>query len=152
MHPIEESSDVLDGLRKSVSFSLAPCPAWALEFGHFHCRVAASDGRPVFQGRSGLPNPIPRRGATDEMANLNGVRDSSAADAARLPEAGTKVPALKGRPTVKRRDAAAKPAFRWPANLTSRQNARFMPSNRPVDYQSSSANLNFQASCRSFRP
>jgi len=90
VHPIEESSDVLDGLRKSVSFSLAPCPAWALEFGHFHCRVAASDGRPVFQGRSGLPNPIPRRGATDEMVNLNGVRDSSAADGARFSGGGTK--------------------------------------------------------------
>ena len=28
-----------------------------------------------------------------------------------FPTGGTKVPALKGRPTVKRRDAAAKPAF-----------------------------------------
>src|SRR5437867_11613882 len=74
----------------------------------FHCRVAASEGRPAFQGRSRQPNPIPRRGATDETANLNGVRDSSAADAASLPDGGTKVPALKGRPTVKRRDAAAK--------------------------------------------
>ena len=82
------------------------------EFGHFHCRVAASEDRPAFQGRSRQPDPILRRGATDEMANLNGVRDSSAADAARLPDGGTKLPALKGRPTVKRRDAAAKLAFR----------------------------------------
>src|SRR5206468_5246889 len=73
-----------------------------LEFGHFHCRVAASEGRPAFQGRSRQPNPLPRRGATDEMVNPNGVRDSSAAD------------------------AAAKPAVRCPANLTSRQNACFM--------------------------
>ncbi|PYV90837.1 MAG: hypothetical protein DMG05_08975 [Acidobacteria bacterium] len=96
------------------------------ELGHFHCRVAASEGRPAFQGRSRQPNPIPRRGATDEMANPNGVRNSSAADAARVPYGGTKVPALKGRPMVKRRDAAAKPAFRCPANLTSRENACFM--------------------------
>jgi hypothetical protein len=75
-------------------------------FGHFHCRVAASEDRPAFQGRSRQPNPIPRRGATDEIANPNGVRDSSVADAARVPDRGTKVPALKGRPTVKRRDAA----------------------------------------------
>src|SRR5438270_13375503 len=101
-------------------------PRGDLEFGHFHCRVAASESRPAFQGRSRQTNPIPRRGATDEMANLNGVRDSSAADAARLPNGGTKVPALKGRPTVKRRDAAAKIVFRCQANLTSRQNACFM--------------------------
>jgi hypothetical protein len=55
----------------------------SLVFGHFHCRVAASEDRPAFQGRSRQPNPIPRRGATDEMANPNGVRRSSAARAAR---------------------------------------------------------------------
>ncbi|PYV91734.1 MAG: hypothetical protein DMG05_06475 [Acidobacteria bacterium] len=82
--------------------------AWALEFGHFHCRVAAPEGRPAFQGRFRQPNPLTRRRATDEIANPNGLGDSSAADAARIPYVGTKVPALKGRPTVRRRDAAAK--------------------------------------------
>ncbi|PYV89847.1 MAG: hypothetical protein DMG05_12500 [Acidobacteria bacterium] len=38
----------------------------------------------------------------------------------------TKVPALKGRPTVKRRDAAAKEAFVCPTNITYRENACFM--------------------------
>src|SRR2546425_2849281 len=46
--------------------------AGALEFGHFHCRVAASEGRPAFQGRTQQPNPIPRRRATDEIANPTG--------------------------------------------------------------------------------
>src|SRR5437879_4389153 len=58
----------------------APGPALkraTLEFGHFHCRVAASEGRPAFQDRSRQPNPIRRRGATGEMANLNGMRDSA---------------------------------------------------------------------------
>ncbi len=100
-------------------------PINRLEIGHFHCRVAASERRPAFQGRSRQPNPIPRRRATDEMANPNGARDSSAADAARVPDDGNNVPALKGRPTVKRRDAAAKSAFLCPPNLTYRQNARF---------------------------
>ena len=58
------------------------------EFGHFHCRVAASEGRPAFQGRSRPPNPIPRRRATDEIPNPNGGRDSSVADAARIPYVG----------------------------------------------------------------
>src|SRR5437867_5726895 len=88
-----------------------------LKFGHFHCRVAASERRPAFQGRSRQPNLPTRRTATDEMGNPNGVRDSSAAGAARVPEGGTKVPALKGRPTVKRRDAAAKQAFVCPTNI-----------------------------------
>jgi hypothetical protein len=56
-----------------------------LEIGHFHCRVAASEGRPAFQGRPRQPNLPTRRRATDEMANPNGVRDSGAADAARIP-------------------------------------------------------------------
>ena len=70
---------------------LSRMPMWIetvriyLEFGHFHCRVAASEGRPAFQGRSWQPNLLTRRGATDETANPNGVRDSSAADAARIP-------------------------------------------------------------------
>ena len=38
----------------------------------------------------------------------------------------TQVPALKGRPTVKRRDAAAKQAFLCLTNLTYRENACFM--------------------------
>jgi hypothetical protein len=59
-----------------------------LEFGHFHCRVAASEGRPAFQGRSRQPNLPTRRRATDEMANPNGGQDSSAADAARIPYVG----------------------------------------------------------------
>ncbi|PYV86072.1 MAG: hypothetical protein DMG05_20885 [Acidobacteria bacterium] len=66
-----------------------------LKFGHFHCRLAASEDRPAFQGRSRQPNPITRRGATDEKANPNRVRDSSAADAARVPYGCTKVRALK---------------------------------------------------------
>ena len=97
-----------------------------LKFGHFHCRVAASERRPAFQGRSRQPNLPTRRTATDEMGNPNGVRDSSAAGAARVPEGGTKVPALKGRPTVKRRDAAAKQAFVCPTNIINRENACFM--------------------------
>ena len=70
---------------------LSRMPMWIetvriyLEFGHFHCRVAASEGRPAFQGRSWQPNLLTRRRATDEIANPNGVRDSSAADAARIP-------------------------------------------------------------------
>src|SRR2546425_29400 len=44
--------------------------------------------RPAFQGRSRPPNPIPRRRATDEIPNPNGVRDLSAADAARVAHAG----------------------------------------------------------------
>src|SRR5439155_26666788 len=59
-----------------------------LEIGHFHCRVAASEGRPAFQGRSRQPNPFTRRRATDEIANPSGVRDSSATDAARIPYVG----------------------------------------------------------------
>src|SRR5436309_13173674 len=106
--------------------------AGALEFGHFHCRVAASEGRPAFQGRSRQPNPIPSRRATDEMANLNGVRDSSAADAARVPDGGTKVPALKGRSTVKRRDAAAKPAFHGRNFVTAGTPIRVMSGKRSV--------------------
>ena len=142
-----------------------------LKFGHFHCRVAASERRPAFQGRSRQPN-LPRRRATDEMGNPNGVRDSSAAGAAcsrfwdfggsdrhsclsksslkqlktgknaclylkcpiltaplarrGFPTGGTKVQALKGRPTVKRRDAAAKQAFVCPTNIINRENACFM--------------------------
>src|SRR5207244_8232456 len=38
-----------------------------------------------FQGRSRQSNPLTRRRATDEIANPNGVRDSSAADPARIP-------------------------------------------------------------------
>src|SRR5207253_6600897 len=30
-----------------------------LKFGHFHCRRAASEGRPAFQGRSRQPIPRP---------------------------------------------------------------------------------------------
>ena len=119
----DRHSCLSDSFLKQVKTGKNAC---LLEFGHFHCRLAASEGRPAFQGRSRQTNPKPRRGATDEMANLNGVRDSSAADVARLPNGGAKVPALKGRPTVKRRDAAAKPAFRGPANLISRQKACFM--------------------------
>ena len=71
---------------KSVRFSSPRASARGLEFGHFHCRVAASERRPAFQGRSRQPNPISRRRATDEIANADGGRDSSAADAARLPD------------------------------------------------------------------
>src|SRR6266480_4758258 len=38
----------------------------------------------------------------------------------------TDAPALKGRPSVRRRDAAAKPVFLCPTNITCRQNACFM--------------------------
>src|SRR5436309_2762162 len=41
----------------------------------------------------------------------NGVWDSSAADAARIPYVGHQGTGLERRPIVKRRDAAAKPAF-----------------------------------------
>src|SRR5206468_12770319 len=51
--------------------------ARSLGFGHFHCRVAASERRPAFQGRSRQPNPIPRRRATDEIANPNGGRGAA---------------------------------------------------------------------------
>ena len=38
----------------------------------------------------------------------------------------TPVPALKGRPTVKRRDAAAEQAFGCPTSITYRENTCFM--------------------------
>ncbi|PYV37717.1 MAG: hypothetical protein DMG06_27310 [Acidobacteria bacterium] len=70
------------------------------------------------------------------MANLNGVRDSSAADAARVPDGGTKVPALKGRSTVKRRDAAAKPAFHGRNFVTAGIPIRVMSGKRSVSIRS----------------
>src|SRR5207253_8440691 len=56
------------------------------EFGHFHCRVAASEGRPAFQGRSRQPNPNTPSRSDGWDGNFNGVQDSSAADAARFPD------------------------------------------------------------------
>src|SRR5213594_5239500 len=104
-----------------------------VEFGHFHCRAAASESRPAFQGRSRQPHPIPRRRATDEIANPNGGRDSSAADAARIPCVGHPGTGLE-RPAysqVPRR--GGEQAFVCPTNITSPNRSRQLGSGEYVN-------------------
>ena len=119
----DRHSCLSDSFLKQVKTGKNAC---LLEFGHFHCRLAASEGRPAFQGRSRQSHPIPRRRATDEIANPNGGAGFKRRWRGAASRRGHQGTALKGRPTVKRRDAAAKPAFRCPANLTFPQNACFM--------------------------
>jgi len=71
-----------------------------------HLRV----GRPF---KAGFGNPIPYRIAERRIRSQTPTVGGIQAPLTRrgFPAWDTQVPALKGRPTVKRRDAAAKPAF-----------------------------------------
>src|SRR5438552_14480563 len=98
----------------------------SLDFGHFQCRVAASEDRPAFQGRSRQPNPLTRRRATNDIANPNGCEIQAPLTRRGFLPWVTQVPALKGRPTVNCRDAAAKEAFFVPNKYHRSENACLM--------------------------
>ena len=104
-----------------------------LEFGPFHCHGAASEVRPAFQGRSRQPNPLTRRRATDEIANPNGVRDSSAADAARIPYVGHPGTGLERLAYSQAPRRGGEQAFVCPTNITSPNPSRQLGSGEYVN-------------------